>query len=243
MSQLDPAWAKEVLEWWRDNATAALSVGSGFALKRQADPLRAREHQTRMVVQRILGQSKPPRLIMPSTSTKHVSLSEGIDLVLYALGVLATQDETRAHLGTKAPVMAADGLHPTIWDAAAKLWSDGHHGQAVQRAATFLNAHVQDLINRHDVSDAVLMQQAFSLAAPEIGKPRLRWPGNDDDLTVKAMRSGILNFSQGCFMAIRNPATHRSEERTRQVWLEQLATLSTLARWIDECEVQSLPDD
>lgn len=238
MTQLDPVWAKEVLEWWRDSAQAILSPGYGFATKAKADLLRAREHQTRVVVQRVLGSEKLPTLMVATSNAKFVHLSAGIDLVLYALGVLATQDETRAHMGTAAPVMAADGLHPTVWDAAAKLWSDGHYGQAVQRAATFLNAHVQDLIGRHDVSDAGLMQQAFSLAAPEVGKPRLRWPGEDDNLTVKAMRSGILNFSQGCFMAIRNPATHGSDERARHVWLEQLATLSTLARWIDECDVQ-----
>jgi hypothetical protein len=238
MSEMDRAWAKEVLIWWRDNATACLSPGYSFGPKDRAGLLKPREHQTRLVLKRVLRTQELPVLTKATPADKFVQLGAGIDLVAYALGVMETEDETRAKLGTAAPVMPADGLHPTIWGAASQLWSDGHFGQAVQRAATFLNAHVQDLLGRHDVSDAALMQQAFSPAAPEPGKPRLRWPGKDDDLTVKAMRGGILNFAQGCFMAIRNPATHGAEERPRQVWLEQLATLSTLARWIDGCEVQ-----
>jgi hypothetical protein len=237
VSEIDREWAKTVLEWWCDNATACLSPGYSFGPRSQADPLRAKEHQTQVVVQRVLGLEKLPTLMQPAGTREYIVLAPGIDQVKYALGVLATEIETQARVGSSAPVMAADSLHSTIWNAASTLWADGHYGQAVQRAATFLNAHVQDLLNRHDLSDATLMQQAFSLSAPEPGRPRLRYPGKDDDLTVKAMRGGILNFAQGCFMGIRNPATHGSEERPRQIWLEQLATLSTLARWIDDCEV------
>lgn len=237
MAEIDKAWAKEVLEWWRDNAKACQTPGYPWGPRERAELLRAREHQTQSVLKTVLGRDEIPALIEPGVRATLVLLGDGISLVNYALGVLATEDETRKRVGTSAPLMAADALHPTIWGAASKLWADGHFGQAVQRAATFLNAHVQDTLNRHDVSDAALMQQAFSPAPPEKGKPRLRWPGKDDDLTVKAMRSGILSFAPGCFMAIRNPATHGAEEWSRQIWLEQLATLSTLARWIDECEV------
>lgn len=238
MTEMDKEWAQEVLEWWRDNATACLSPGYTFGLRTAADLLKPREHQTRVVAKRVLRTKDLPILTKNTPTAKFVELAGGIDIVKYALGVLATERETKAKLGTTGPVMAADALHPTVWNAASNLWSDGHFGQAVQRAATFLNAHVQDLLGRHDVSDATLMQQAFSPAAPEPGKPRLRWPGKDDDLTVKAMRGGIMNFAQGCFMAIRNPATHGTDTHSRQVWLEQLATLSTLARWIDSCEVE-----
>jgi len=54
---------------------------------------------------------------------------------------------------------------------------------------------------------------------------------------VKAMRAGLLQFSQGCFMAIRNPVTHSTRETAAQEALEQLAILSTLARWIDGCDL------
>ncbi|HEU5270295.1 MAG TPA: TIGR02391 family protein [Jatrophihabitans sp.] len=243
--RVDPAWAKEVLEWWVAHADAALMDGRGrrefqFCTSGpKTDALLEREVQTRRVIKVVLGLDTVEALVRPFGQHNFVELQSGLDLARRALGHLATGAETARHTtGTSAPTMAADSLHPLVWDAASKLWHDGHHGPAVQRAATFLNAHVQDLTGRRDVSDSALMGQAFSASPPEISKPRLRWPGDDTDLTVKAMRSGLLQFSQGCFMAIRNPATHSTSDTSVQEALEQLAILSTLARWIDRCELR-----
>lgn len=231
-------WADQVLVWWIEKGEEAVVRNEVYGWPGpKMDELWLREHQTRAVMARLLGRAQEPLLTPIGGSSTGILVQPGLDRVKRALGVLRTQEETRANMGSTAPRMAADALHPVIWDAASKLWNDGHHGQAVQRAATFLNAHVQDLVGRHDVSDAGLMLQAFSLNPPEPGRPRLRWPGDDDDLTVKAMRGGILNFAQGCFQAIRNPTTHSTDDLPRQEALEQLATLSTLARWIDGCEV------
>lgn len=241
---VDPSWAKEVLQWWITQADAILMrdgkrrefafVKSGPA----TDALLTRELQTRRVIKIVLGVEKVGALVRPLNQHNFVELQSGLDLARRALGKLETANETAKYIkGTSAPTMSADSLHPLIWEAASKLWHDKHHGQAVQRAATFLNAHVQDLTGRRDVSDSALMAETFSANAAKSGKPRLRWPGDDADLTVKAMRSGLLHFSQGCFMAIRNPATHSTAEAAPQEALEQLAILSTLARWIDYCEL------
>lgn len=246
--RVDPEWAKQVLDWWVAHADAALREGKPrreheFCRSGPAtDELLARELQTRRVIKVVLGMAKVDALVRPLGQHNFVELQAGLDLARRALGHLATGAETAKYIsGTSAPTMAADSLHPLIWDSAARLWSDNHHGAAVQRAATFLNAHVQDLTGRRDLSDSALMAQVFSLSPAEPGKPRLRWPGEDVDLTVKAMRSGMLQFSQGCFMAIRNPATHGTNEVPAQEALEQLAVLSTLARWVDRCELISVP--
>jgi hypothetical protein len=69
------------------------------------------------------------------------------------------------------------------------------------------------------------------------------WPGARIS-AVAATRSrsrqqGALDFGAGCFAAIRNPAAHEHAlEPGDQVALEQLAALSLLARWIDECTVE-----
>ncbi|MFF2275582.1 TIGR02391 family protein [Agromyces sp. NPDC058126] len=139
-------------------------------------------------------------------------VDDGIRDAEYALGKLRTDAETDAILGSNGPSMNVDALHPLVWGAASQRWDAGHYSDAVQRAATFLNAHVQDMTDRRDVSDSELMREAFSLSAPGARKPRLWWPGNDSDLTVKSMRVGILNLSQGVFSAIRNPATHSTED-------------------------------
>lgn len=241
---IDPEWARERLEWWVERTTSgrSTSASGGLVSWVSAGPvltdLRRNEHQIQSILRVILSRNSVSTLLSPFGTQGHVHVNAGVELVQYAIGVLETSADTRAHIrGTEAPTMSADALHEDVWRAASKLWGDGHFSEAVQRAATFLNADVQARVSRSDVSDQPLMAQAFSLAAPEPGKPRLRWPGEDTNLTVKAMRTGLLNFSQGVFAAIRNPATHSTEELPKQIALEQLATLSTLARWIDRCEL------
>lgn len=163
--------------------------------------------------------------------------ADGIELAEHALAVMTTRKETREKLGSNAATMKADALHPTIWQAASGRWESGHYSDAVRRAATALSGHVKDRTGRYELGDSDLVSQAFSLSPPQEGKPRLRWPGNDDDLTVKSMRVGILNVAQGVFAAVRNIATHSTEDMPKQEALEQLATLNLLARWIDQCEL------
>jgi uncharacterized protein (TIGR02391 family) len=240
---VDEDWADGVLTWWVETAEAALSEGGGqryaFAsvVGVKVTLLRAKEDQTRRVVARIMGLPKLPVLMNLLQSGKYVELQSGIETARYALGRLRTEAETKAMLGTTAPTMTADALHPLIWGAASKRWESGHYSDAVQRAATALSGFIKDQTGRYELGDNDLMTQAFSPNAPQESKPRLRWPGNDDDLTVKAMRQGILNMSQGVFSAIRNPVTHTTDELPKQEALEQLATLSILARWIERCEL------
>ena len=42
---------------------------------------------------------------------------------------------------------------------------------------------------------------------------------------------------------IRNPQAHPSDDITEQEALEQLAALSVLARWVDECDVDHADGD
>jgi hypothetical protein len=238
---METAWAKNVLETWLAAATAArrLSTSSTIELRESgptAEVVRL-EDQTRRVFARVMGHDNLPELV--HRLGRFIDVDSGIQIVRYAIGRLATDEETRLQLGSSAPKMTADALHPLVWSAAEALWTDGHHASAVQRAATFLNAEIQSRVNRHDVSDVALMNQTFSDGAPTPDNPRLRWPGLDDDLTVRAMRSGIRSFAVGCFLAIRNPITHSTDDLDRQVAFEQLAALSMLARWIERCVVEN----
>jgi len=236
---VDEEWATDVLQWWISNAKRALTPGYPWGAGNAdiVSKLREKEIQTGEVVARVFGSAKLPPLILPTVWDHRLNFGTGIALVQQALGKLKTAADSQAHMGSTAPQMAADGMHPIIWDGAKELWNDGHHRAAVLQAAAMLNVHVQGRVQRYNVSDVTLMQQTFSPNPPEPGTPRLRWPGDNEDLTVKAMRSGILWLSQGAFSAIRNPAAHGTEDLPKQEALEQLATLSTLARWIDGCEV------
>ncbi|WP_353953723.1 TIGR02391 family protein [Knoellia sp. S7-12] len=168
---------------------------------------------------------------------KFVELQNGLDLARRAWsprdsgrdGTLHHRDFSADHgRRLSAPVGLGCGVEAVAWCPLRRSGPASGH---------LLNAHAHDLTGRRDVSDSGLMAQVFSLSPPEPGKPRLRWPGDDSDLNVKAMRTGLLQFSQGCFMAIRNPMTHSTDENVEQKALEQLAVLSMLARWIEEWEL------
>ena len=58
---------------------------------------------------------------------------------------------------------------------------------------------------------------------------------------VAKSAAGRIDFGAGCFEGIRNPAAHEEQlDISNQVMLEQLTTFSLLARWIDECTVETI---
>lgn len=154
-----------------------------------------------------------------------------------SLGILNDMDEWAIRLVPDAPTLRADQFHPWVWDAARTLWESEHYRAAVHAAATSINAHLQSKLGRRDLSDAKLVQEAFSDRAPETGKPRLRIPGDQADPGVQTRQRGALQLGQGAYFALRNPAAHETGDLVEQEALEQLATFSVLARLIDICHV------
>lgn len=51
------------------------------------------------------------------------------------------------------------------------------------------------------------------------------------------MNDGLRQLTPGVQMTIRNSATHDTGQMPEQLALERLATLSLLARWVDECDL------
>ena len=98
-------------------------------------------------------------------------------------------------------------------------------------------------VDRRDLDGKDLYAQAFSTKDPKLGEPRLRFPDIDPAEQPKRWTSaheGARNLGMGCAQGIRNPQAHPSPDITEQEALEQLAALSVLARWVDECEVVSV---
>ncbi|MEU9359564.1 TIGR02391 family protein [Streptomyces sp. NPDC048301] len=152
-------------------------------------------------------------------------------------GILADMDEWATRLAPEAPSLPADQLHAWVWDAARTFWESAHYRAAVHAAATSINAHLQNKLGRRDLSDAKLIQEAFSEKAPEPSKPRLRIPGDPTDPGVQTRQRGALQLGQGAYSALRNPAAHETGDLAEQEALEQLATFSVVARMIDQCHV------
>lgn len=160
-------------------------------------------------------------------------------LAVVALGDLRYADQVEQNLGPVGPVMAATGLHPWVWESARSLWGGSHWSQAISNAAAKVNNELQAKIERFDISDTELVREAFTRDDPKVGRPRMRFPGNREDRTWISRQDGAREFGAGCFVGVRNPATHDPDHpMTEQRALESLAAFSLLARWIDDCEVE-----
>jgi hypothetical protein len=154
-------------------------------------------------------------------------------------GLLGSIEETQRILGPVGPRLAAAHLHPWIWNAAVNLWDGGHRREAVQAAAQALfDSHLPAKLGvPRGKSAKDLIAQAFSTDTPAAGSPRLRltnYPEPSPDWT--SAHEGARFFGMGCAQLIRNLITHGAQP-DEQTALEQLASLSLLARLIDRAKV------
>lgn len=135
------------------------------------------------------------------------------------------------------PAFAPAQLHPTIWAAAANHWTTHQYRVAVRGAAEALTEHWKTKVGRNDVDDTVFWQQTLSVGEPTPAAPKLVWPGDATDKTVKSMRGGLNQLATGLNLTIRNVTTHTRAELSEQEGMERLAAYSYFARLLDECEL------
>lgn len=155
-----------------------------------------------------------------------------------AIAQLEREEELRERLGNNAPVLNAARLHPWVWESARSLWQSRHFREAVRAASVKLNAETQNKRGGRDLSETALFQMAFSADEPTPTRPRRRSPSDDGRKTALSIRRGIMAFAEGCFAAIRNPTSHDvQDEVPEHEALEQLATFSVLARWVDRATI------
>lgn len=158
---------------------------------------------------------------------------------LRVIGRLTSGAEAKVRMQPDAPELIADRLHTWVWDAARQMWEVGSRQAAVHRAAQSIYCRLQQKLGRFDLSEVKLCREAFSPNVPQVGQARLRFVGDRNTDTWKTLQAGALDYSAGCFMAIRNPLAHNPDfPLTAQEALEQLAALSVLARWIDAAEIE-----
>ncbi|MFI7617361.1 TIGR02391 family protein [Nonomuraea terrae] len=159
------------------------------------------------------------------------------------IGMLHDWKEVEENLGPGGPLIYAAQLHPWVWDAASTFWDAGHYREAVAQAARSISAHTQSKIGRTDISEGNLLKQAFSKEDPKPGAPRLRFTGDRSTETWRSRQEGAVAFAFGCFTGIRNVATHQHMlDWDEQEAFQYLTAFSVLARWVDECEVETTED-
>ena len=114
----------------------------------------------------------------------------------------------------------------------------------MREAAEALTVDWKTKLGRNDVDDTVFWQQSLAPGEATPDRPKLVWPGNPADKTVKSMRGGLEplakslnNLATGLNLTVRNIATHTRHELSEQEALERLAAYSYLARLLDTCEI------
>ncbi len=159
-----------------------------------------------------------------------------------AIAQLEREDELQEKLGDNAPTLDAGQFHPWAWEGARSLWQSRHFREAVRAASVKVNAETQNKLGVRDLGETGLFQMAFSADDPTPAKPRLRLPEDDGGKTALGVRRGMMAFAEGCYAAIRNPASHDDlDELPEPEALEQLAAFSVLARWADRAKVLRAP--
>jgi hypothetical protein len=159
-----------------------------------------------------------------------------VDACEEILGRLKLAEEEAQIFGVKGPQLSATMMHPWVWEEAAPRWDARFFRDAVQAAATRIfdvelpkKLQVQPTSNPADLFAAFApdRKSGVVLRVTDIASNDASWA---------SVHRGTMLIGQGCVAAIRNPRTHRLAIKEDQVALEELATLSLLARWIDDAD-------
>lgn len=234
---MDYAWVEEQLRSFVDEVARYSGQHSGSAFDGVVpteDALLARATVIKEIVQAV-SPDKPWRLARRGYT---YTFDQAREAALEALALVRAREILLEKLSTEAPRLAADTLHPWVWQAARSLWDTRHYRAAVQQAATSVDIRLQEKVGRTDSAGTVLAREVFSSDAASESRPRLRLPGDRTGKTWKSRQAGVRDFAAGCFEAVRNPVTHELTEIGENEALEQLAALSLLSRWIDASEVE-----
>jgi hypothetical protein len=174
-------------------------------------------------------------LIAASNLGQHRSAGAILDKAEAILDAWEMLDQAR--IGG-SPALLLKMLDPVIADAALPLWEVGKYRQAVNDAATNLNAFAQQQLGRRDISDKSLMAEAFSDKPPEAGKARLRCYRLGRPMeSVHSQQEGAKMFAIGTFQAIRNPAHHVTGDWNPLTAFHHLVALSQVAHYFRDWKV------
>lgn len=148
------------------------------------------------------------------------------------------------------PTFSPARLHRVVWSNAAEQWTAHHYRIAVREAAEGLTLFWREKLGRMDVDGRKFWQQTLSPGEPKSGQPKLVWPGDAADMSVKSMQNGLCplatslkELAEGLASTVRNATTHTTSELSEQEAMERLAAYSYLARLLDECDVRLAEED
>jgi hypothetical protein len=172
MGTTDIEWVQAYLRRYISMATPHNLSARGFVTARSGPTASNQEmHAERPAIERILNQFCP-QWREENPPDPYYEWRQLYNAAMYCLSLLDRQEELDEKLGSMAPQMAADGLHPWIWEPARPQWNTGHYAEAVRAAAVNLNSRLQNKTRRRDVSDRKLVIEAFPELEAGPGRPR-----------------------------------------------------------------------
>lgn len=150
--------------------------------------------------------------------------------------ILDQREELAKIVGPVGPQLSVQAMHPTIWNAAANLWDDGHPRQAVQTAGQALEGLLQ--IHAEDGLTGERLAALFSTSEPTPTSPRLRVRGIDIGTRLGvSVHDGAASLVRGA-MAVRNLVSHPGwPDPSETEALEMLAVMSYIAHFVERCDV------
>lgn len=139
------------------------------------------------------------------------------------------------HNQNEKHMYSVERMHPSIREASEDLLSSGHPAEAIGRAVKRLNQMVRTKTSRTRDEGTSMMHQVFS---PNSNGHKRLVLGRLQEDWQRDRQEGLKMMMAGVQLAIANVDKHGElniGDPTRAI--ETLATLSLLARAIDECEV------
>ncbi|MEU5157370.1 TIGR02391 family protein [Glycomyces sp. NPDC021274] len=162
-------------------------------------------------------------------------------------------EDAEAAVDSDLPAFAPSSFHPVVWGAAAPYWTTHKYRVAVREAAEGLTEFWRKELGRGGVNGTTFWEQTLASRKTQRPKdaadwPRLVWPGEANDQTVKSMRNGLpplaaslKGLAEGLNLTVRNPTSHSGDELSEQEAMERLAAYSFLAHLLDQCDIQRPP--
>ncbi len=235
----DYAWANEYLTEYHTDLTDYFNrTNRDEPLKGELSLLHsslvANQGPIRQITEDILGESVP-RFGEPLQRSKDFEFQR---LVSEALVIVRKKAEMDEHWSSDTIIAVdTDALHPWVWHAAEDLWASDHWGEAVEAALKVINAKLQEKVGRRDISEATLVDQAWSSNDPNEEIVRLRIGDPEDPKTFASRNEGAHALGKALFKLWRNPLAHLPDKMERQRAIEGLAAASAFAAVIEEAEV------
>ena len=174
---------------------------------------------------------------LPTINEEYGSKREA---AMHARAKVQNAAEIESNLVQAGPILRADNFHPVIWNQAQVYWSGGFYRSAVQTCGTLIDIKLQAFTGRRDITGRDLVNQSFSTDDPQVGKPRIRVPEQENVESTRSLREGVQSLGLACFALVRNLSTHRVEEITEHEALEQLALFSLFLKKLDLCSLETI---